>query len=503
MPKRFIPILPGFPIFTPEYVRHSQVANVPRADPDDLPYRCYHIHVDYAPFLIAACDYYVHSDAFTGDLEAREQAAARFVNLQVQLMTSDPACEGETMLEFRQNTLNPCLLEYSTDGGNTWASAFDYSKCLRRNATINLTWEQLGDQYITNNATFNTYNGDIANVAPGWQYGDPDDDYRDMAMCWAAERWVQMCVDTAIAAGYASLEERQDKMYWVSNAFTTLGDVASALAEIGVYKAQAEIVAVVAEIASEVVVIAANLAGFDPSALSDQDAQTEVACGIYGALAGAKPTFAAWSAALVSHGFIGNEGEIADAAYLMMQSEELYVQFLMFAAEIIPAAELAGDLGCPCDNEWEVLVDLTEASLPDFLVVNWGLHVTGVGVFVAPHQAQGYNQLSCDLKFTPLSTNWALTNVYAEYAQISWGELPNNYAGITFYGSRLDPPEAYTARQWVRAEIAAPEGSRESGVNVTGVNNVYVQLRVSKFTPSGQGVIKTLRLRGLGTNPFI
>jgi hypothetical protein len=498
-----IDIFPRGQITTPDYLRHFSPAPPPENDPDEPPLRCVYFNREYVPFILAVLDYWCHSDQFSGNEEARNLAALRFETLRVMFMMNSEECGEGTVLQLRQNSFNACLLEYSTDAGSTWQTAFDYGKCARKNVSIDLTWEQLGDQYITNQTTMNTYNGDINNVAPEWQYGDPDDEWRDMAMCWAAEKWVELIADLAIEAGYASVEERKDKMFWVSRAFDTLGDVASAAAELGIYKAQAEILALVSEIASTLVTIAANLQSFDPSALSDQDAQSEVACTIYGALQGAKPTFAAWSTTLAAHGLLGNADQIADAAYLMMQSEELYVQFLMFAADIVPAAELAGDLGCPCNVEWEEIVDLTLATLPDYLTVDWGSHQNQLGVFVAPHQAQGYNQLSCHLTLTPYIANWTLTNVYAAYAELAWGDLPNNYTGILFTGTRLDPSEYYIAQDWLKSQIATGASSRETGVSVTGVNDVGIQLRVSKFAPSGQGRLTTLRLRGLGPNPFV
>lgn len=486
--KRYAPFIPGIP--------------APATFHDEAPYICLRLNEEWIPLILGALHVLVWEDLYSGSEAEKQHAAREAGNLLASVAQGNMDCAGDEMI-LRQNTINPCLLEYSVDGGSTWQPAFDYSLCSRNSKYVTVTNQDIETWNNYSDATMITYNGDITNVAPAWQYGDPDDVWRDMAMCWAAQKWVDICAQVAIEVGQMAAEEQVALLRDISTVLGTVGDSLADAAAMGVYPEATRVGALCFEIASWIVGIVPSFIHFDADALSDQTAREVVGCAIYDALAGAKPTFAAWSTALANHGLIGNEEEIADATYLLMQSEEAYVQYLLIMADIVPVAELAGDLGCPCDETWEILANLMEADLPDYLTITWGSHVPGVGVFVVPHQAQGYNQLSCNLGFTPLSTNWTLTNVYMEYAQVSWGELPNNYPGITFGGNRLTPPEGYTAKQWVRFEIAAPAGSRESGVNVTGVNDVYVQLRVSKFTPAGQGVVKTLRLRGLGVNPFL
>jgi hypothetical protein len=276
--KRYIPILPPHPIFTPDYLRHETPTAPPRDDPDATPYRCFHIHVDYIPALIALCDYYCYPDAFLGNETERQEAAARFVNLQIMLMQSNLPCgEGEGML-LRQNLINPCLLEFSNDAGATWALAFDYSICSRRQPHVTVTVGDYNDYRATNTTNMTTYNGDIVNVAPEWDYGDEDDIWRDMAMCWAAERWVELCVAIAIKMGERAVEETQDYLRTASDIASEVSMFLTQLVKMEVYPAASQVGALVFGLASIVLDFISEFQEFDAAVLGNQDAQTQVAC---------------------------------------------------------------------------------------------------------------------------------------------------------------------------------------------------------------------------------
>jgi len=486
--KRYAPFIPGI---TAPLTKHT-----------DAPAQCIRVNIEWLELIAGALETLTFPDLYTGTDDERQNAAREAVNLIGSILDGNMSCE-EDNLQLRQNTLNPCLLEYSSDGGITWLPAFDYSLCSRNSKYVTVTMQDIENYSDYSQTTFNTYNGEITNVAPGWQYGDADDLYRDMALCWASGKWAEICANVAIEIGQLSAEETQSLLTDISTVLGTIGDALNDMATMKVFEPYTLIGALAFETGSFIVGIVAEFVNFDASKLSDTDAQQVVGCAIYDALAGAKPTFAAWSTALLNHGLIGNEGEIANACYLLMQSEAAYVEYMMIAADVIPAAEIAGDLGCPCDDAWEEIVDLTLATLPDYLTVDWGSHYENIGVLVSPHQAQGYNQLSCHISLTPLATNWTLTNVLGEYGLIEWGELPSNYPGLTFAGTRLAPAEPYTARSWVKALVPSPSGTLQQEVSVSNVNDVWAELRVSKFSPSGQGALKTLRLRGLGQNPFV
>jgi hypothetical protein len=486
--KRYAPFIPGI---TAPLTKHT-----------DAPAQCIRVNIEWLELIAGALETLTFPDLYTGTDEERQNAAQEAVNLIGSVLDGNMSCE-EDALQLAQGIIDPCVLYASYDGGVTWNPVFDFSKCARRQPQVTVTIDNYNDYRQTNTTNMAVYNGDIVNVAPEWQYGDPDDVWRDMALCWAAERWIELIVAIAITAGEKSVEETQDYLRTASEIASEISMFLTQLVKMEVYPVASQTGAWVFALASIVLDFVSEFQQFDASALLDEAAQTVVACVIYDALAGTKPTYAAWSTALASHGLIGNEGQIADAASLLMQSEEVFVEYLMIAADVVPAAELAGDLGCPCDDSWEVLVDLTASTLPDYLTIDWGLHEPGIGVTVVPHQAQGYNQKSANLSFTPLTTLWTLTNFLIEYAALAWGDLPNSYPGIVIQGTRFNPPEYYLAYQWLRSQISTGAATKQVDLSVSGVVTLGVLVRVSKFDPTGECAIRTIRLRGLGQNPFV
>lgn len=100
---------------------------------------------------------------------------------------------GAEDMDYRDNPLDPCEVQYSKDGGETWLTMFRKDNCMSGS---------LGDVTIINNAiteienNYTTYDGDITNIAPKWGWVD---EYSDHALCWALSQWVDLICSIAIA----------------------------------------------------------------------------------------------------------------------------------------------------------------------------------------------------------------------------------------------------------------------------------------------------------------
>jgi len=68
-------------------------------------------------------------------------------------------------------------------------------------------------------------------------------------------------------------------------------------------------------------------------------------------LKGSTPQFSAWQNVLVGATFVGHAKDIADLARVMMQDEDVYVEFLGMVAGLIPLAIDGLELPCPCEPE--------------------------------------------------------------------------------------------------------------------------------------------------------
>jgi len=95
-------------------------------DPDGL--LCLKINKAYIPYLLGLVGVLIYPDMFEASAgeTAQKLAAQRFINLQAYLTA---LLEGCIMTEVRQNSENPCILEYSDDDGETWAQFANLQLC--------------------------------------------------------------------------------------------------------------------------------------------------------------------------------------------------------------------------------------------------------------------------------------------------------------------------------------------------------------------------------------
>lgn len=100
-----------------------------------------------------------------------------------------PVTGGDMAFELRQNPENPCLLEQSLDGGETWLPAFDYELCADRPGEIEfINWQQeLSNNAARNNAWQSDWDGTPQSIHPG----APTSVDEDAATCAAVLAYVE------------------------------------------------------------------------------------------------------------------------------------------------------------------------------------------------------------------------------------------------------------------------------------------------------------------------
>jgi hypothetical protein len=97
--------------------------------------RCFKVYVPADPLYLGAFwnayEYFTKNNAWERDAEHRAIDAAALWRVSYELARSayDAGEDCDVAFQLRQNTVNPCLLEQSIDGGETWQTAFNYLLC--------------------------------------------------------------------------------------------------------------------------------------------------------------------------------------------------------------------------------------------------------------------------------------------------------------------------------------------------------------------------------------
>lgn len=95
---------------------------------DEEPAVCVRLSNKLVPYLLGLLEMYRWEDKLTGTPQEVIDGLGLFQDLLVVLTEGN--CTGDNMaFKLRQNPLNSCQLQQSTDGGQTWTLAFDYAKC--------------------------------------------------------------------------------------------------------------------------------------------------------------------------------------------------------------------------------------------------------------------------------------------------------------------------------------------------------------------------------------
>ncbi len=308
--------------------------------------------------LLALTD--THIWEFAGGTEAAE-AAKLWQDLFLQNQSSYEMQAGcsDMPVELRQSPTNSCILEFSTDGGFIWQTAFDFRLCDQFGgvtAEINFNNIDASQTILTNN--FTTYNGDIINVAPDWQYGDANDTLRQRALCFALGLWVDLVVDTIIEIKLRNLEEEKDILDNWSDIFDTVSQGILGAIAIGFSAVWAPWAAVGFAIASVAANFASELLMVDLSIYEDETLRDEITCCMYDAMEGNTPTYATWQTSLSSCSLTGDHETLRAEIAKFLNDEELFVQLFVQGIEGLAVQQAGGVLPCDC-FEWCVDADLS------------------------------------------------------------------------------------------------------------------------------------------------
>ncbi|GAJ24353.1 unnamed protein product, partial [marine sediment metagenome] len=213
-----------------------------------------------------------------------------------------PDCQ----MEFRDNPLDPCEVQYSNDG-ETWQTMFRKDVCtpMGMSDVINITESKTE---IENNYT--TYAGDILNVAPDWEYVEGE---TDLALCWTIDFFVDWIARVTIAEKLKDndVKELIDVLWEDAAEQISLGIVAG-LATVNLPAAAGAAAAwAVVEVITEFLEWIFEV---DISSFEDDDALQAVKCWMWDSIRGETPQWNEWTTSLDT--FVGEndaEDEVAGA----------------------------------------------------------------------------------------------------------------------------------------------------------------------------------------------
>jgi hypothetical protein len=413
---------------------------------------------------------------------------------------------GCALFRLRQNPDASCLLDQSFDGGETWSLAFDYSLCQTADSvTIQNTWNEANTWNETNEIT---YAGDIINIYPPWEYTGGDDDAdNDAALCAAITAWVDMICDATISAIVNENTDIESQVEFWSTLTTAMGAAAMVAAGFGIYPVAGMFAGAGLLLSAIAIVEAGAWQLEDPDPYRNQSARDEVICAMYAALAGATPTYAAWSGSL-SAAMSGDAEDIREIVNAYNQAEMGFVNWMGFFADLIAvgASELGNDCAACASftHYWEI--DTVSGSTDHTTYNNdapaWdiirGFYVAGVGIEADDNAGPPCRRSSIiELEWSPSRT---LTRIrfdyYWEEGQIdNWGAQA---AQILVDDVQVDG--------WSFAEVQGNTNKQWAG-SVAGGSKVKVIVGCSiksggGCTYGGEATIERVIIEGVGTCPF-
>lgn len=313
---------------------------IPIPDIHDSPLFCAMVNGDWLSHVLGVLGVLGELDSWQGDDEQRDAAIQ-----QVERLLADFA-EGCAMLLLRQNPENPCQLEQSADGGDTWTLAFDYSLCVATSPQegllidllIKVNEDNLGDDY----------DGTPESIDPDLVYDDSANDrYRDLALCNSISLFIQLVIEVEIG-------NREDTLDWqdgvVAVGIHLLTAVGNAL---GFGAAYALFWAVYRVFAKGMI---EYLKGVSTAVLSDENAIQDAKCCMFAAMLDQDPTELVFSAALDGCGFTpgSNSSELVLGIQPLLHDTDIYLSFIDSMADGLDLVKQGVVLDCTCAT-WSYL----------------------------------------------------------------------------------------------------------------------------------------------------
>jgi hypothetical protein len=489
---------PPFSPFLP-----NQGLDATNDDHDATPFVCVKINRNWIPFIIGALETLTDERIYNPVENDPGLMIARVPDLISSIINGNMPCGDESML-LRQNPNSNCLLEQSNDGGQTWSLAFDYSKCQSQSRSYSLTINQINQAFTDINTDFTIYNGDIINVAPGWEYKEESATLHDQALCWALKLYIDLVCEMAFIAAQQAYENELDILGAIERTMAKISEMLIEAASFNIFIPELLAAASAAAAAAVLTALYAEFVSAPPdtSIFQDETAKTEARCWAYCELKGATPTFDAWHNVWYPTSLTGNAEYIAATAALVASDEEFFVEFLKL---VHGATELEDDgvLPCPCDcptTTWHHDIILGN-TLPSEVTLIDGYWVENVGIHSTDRMLEPSRYYRFAIIRVTLPAARKVTKIKLHFAR---------YFG-TWYNSAL-------ASEWIqcepsmevfpRAQSAAPAGDTcwwQCVPNDALLTTAAMQVSACRETHnhySGTLLLLRLELWGEGDNPF-
>lgn len=239
--------------------------------------------------------------------------------------------QAGTMFELRQSPDNPCLLEQTLDGGQTWTPAFDYSLCQIQTQLDTINWQQLLDNIQAINDEWQTaWDGTPQSI----HTSAPNVVPADNNACAAALQWVETML-------YYAINTRR----------IALGLVSLAAGGLGL------LLGIPGAILGGVVVsiLGVDLAALE-AAVADRSAVEQMACKLRTALQGDTLSWSGFKADMASLATTGdNEATIKAVMVAFADMQENYWHYLNLLGTAVDLSAGGYAVNCPCDGwcyEW-------------------------------------------------------------------------------------------------------------------------------------------------------
>ena len=240
---------------------------------------------------------------------------------------------------LRANPDNPCELQTSCDGGETWTTLIDMSECVKTAVSplLDAQSQKLIDDLL------DAFDGTAASVTEHLTYdGGPDDSARDAALCSALELYIEMLCNVAVS----NIQKNLDVLDSLRNIVNEIIDTTAVFvftvfppAAIGLLIANViiDIGLTYWELAQEVV-------------FNDLNARRQLQCCMYNALAGNTITLTGFQGSLDACGFTFGTpaAQLAGALSPLLAAVKAFLAFIQIEDQLFPLAKAGWlDNYCP------------------------------------------------------------------------------------------------------------------------------------------------------------
>jgi len=454
----------------------------------DEPNRCYVLNNEWAKIVMGLVSWLAETPVWRDANDEGYYAIEQILEFMIG---------SECMsFELRQNEENPCILEQSLDGGETWSTAFDYSLCQSQSIAtdaLQTMIDQLAD-------LIDTYDSTVGSIAPDMVYDTTaTDDIRDIALCHALNELVDVMCEL-------ELQYRNEIAFASDVTAVILGLVGIAITVASLGTATPFYLGVAAALAGG---FGTLFGGLSVAILGDETARDEVVCCMYAALSGSTITQSNFEDSLDLCGFdeFSNESQLAGAIAQMLTQDNMYISFVDYMQRAFKLASL-GIADCPCDDSgiWEYTFNFT-VSDGSFLERSQGW--TGEQANYSPGNGWSYGDAIvtgtdyrrvCSINRT--FTESVLTEVSMIY-NYTKGFVTNNYTSRNVVMRNGGVNQA-------NIPVLINDLSDGSGIEVTltsleTCDEIALFLSCSNRTIasySGDILITSCTIKGIGTNPF-